>query len=100
MLNYRRATEADLDVICLLIKSAIVEMERNGISQWDEIYPAREDFLNDVKAGSLFAGLENGRIAVIYALNKTCDEEYKDGDWKCYGDFRNVEAQGLRENAA
>ena len=90
MLNYRLAIESDLDEICLLIKSAIVEMERNGISQWDEIYPAREDFFNDVKAGSLFAGLENGRIAAIYALNKNYDEEYKNGDWKCDGDFRVV----------
>ena len=90
MMNYRLATESDLDEICSLIKSAIAEMERNGILQWDEIYPAREDFLNDIKSGCLFAGVEDGRIAVSFALNKNCDEEYKNGDWKCDGDFRVV----------
>lgn len=93
-MNYKLATEEDLDEICLLVKAAIAEMERNEIPQWDEIYPSREDFLNDINAGSLFVGevSDNGekRIAVIYALNKECDEEYKNGDWKYDGDFRVV----------
>lgn len=91
---YRKATVADLTEICALVVAAIAEMERNGIPQWDEIYPTREDFLNDIKTGCLFAGevSDNGekRIAVIYALNKECDEEYKNGDWKYDGDFRVV----------
>lgn len=91
-MNYRLAAESDLDEICSLIKSAITEMDSHGIPQWDEIYPAREDFLNDIKANSLFAGeiCENGekRIAVIYALNKDSDEEYKKASWSVDGDYR------------
>ncbi|MBQ4378792.1 MAG: GNAT family N-acetyltransferase [Treponema sp.] len=91
-MNYRPATESDLDEICLLIKSAVAEMERNDIPQWDEIYPAREDFENDIKSASLFVGglceNEKKKIAVIYALNKECDEEYKKADWQFSGDYR------------
>ena len=91
-MTYRLAAESDLDEICSLIKSAIAKMDSCGIPQWDEIYPIREDFLNDIKSNSLFAGevFEDGknRIAVIYALNKDCDEEYKKADWQCSGDYR------------
>lgn len=91
-MTYRLAAESDLDEICSLIKSAIAKMDSCGIPQWDEIYPTREDFLNDIKTNSLFAGEvceeEKNRIAVIYALNKDCDEEYKKADWQCSGDYR------------
>ena len=30
----------DLNSICSLIRQAIDEMERHGINQWDDIYPA------------------------------------------------------------
>ena len=91
---YRLATENDLDEICALIKAAILEMERQEIFQWDEIYPAREDFLSDIKSKTLFAGLADcgnqKRIAVIYALNKECDDEYKKAKWKSDGEWRVV----------
>ena len=91
MLNYRKATEEDLTEIGELVKAAIREMEKQGIFQWDEIYPTAEDFLSDIKTKSLFVGVENEgceeKIAVIYALNKDCDEEYKKAAWSVEGDF-------------
>lgn len=47
-MHYRLAEEQDINSICNLIKSAIAEMERNNIHQWDEIYPTKEDFLDDI----------------------------------------------------
>lgn len=91
MLNYRRAKEADLSEICLLVKEAIRKMERKGIFQWDEIYPTADDFLSDIKESSLFVGVDESkeeRIAVIYALNKDCDDEYKKASWSIDGDYR------------
>ncbi|WP_294428624.1 GNAT family N-acetyltransferase [uncultured Treponema sp.] len=91
-MNFRLATEADLSEICSLVKAAISEMERNEIFQWDEIYPTADDFLNDIKSNSLFAGevCEGGkkRIAVIYAVNKESDDEYKKAVWSVDGDYR------------
>lgn len=93
-MNYRKAEESDLTEICLLVEAAIAEMEKNGIFQWDEIYPTTEDFLSDIKATSLFVGLEKSekdgkdKIAVIYALNKDCDDEYKKAAWSFDGDYR------------
>ena len=51
---YRLGTKHDLDAICLLIQRAINEMESHGIYQWDEIYPAREDFEEDIEKQTLY----------------------------------------------
>ena len=89
-MTYRIAGESDLDKICELIKSAIEEMETHKIFQWDEIYPVREDFLNDIKSSSLYIGEIDKRIAIVYAINKEADEEYKKADWRYNGEYRVV----------
>ncbi len=80
-MEFKKATENDIEEICQLVKNAIGMMEKNGIPQWDEVYPAKEDFLNDIKAESLYAGIIDGKIAVIFALNKWQDEAYFGADW-------------------
>ena len=80
-MEYRKASEGDIEEICILVKNAIDVMEKKGIHQWDEIYPAKEDFLNDIKGGSLYAGILDGKIAVIFALNKCQDEAYFSAEW-------------------
>ena len=46
---YKLAEERDIGSIFSMVTSAIVEMEKNGIFQWDSIYPSKEDFLNDIQ---------------------------------------------------
>ena len=81
-MEYRLAEKRDIDSVCEIISSAIVEMERNNIYQWDEIYPTEEDFLTDMEAGQLHVGIEDGEIAVVYTINKETDEQYANGAWK------------------
>lgn len=85
-MEFRKASENDIEEICRLVKGAIDVMEKNGIPQWDEVYPAREDFFNDIKAESLYAGIIDGKIAVIFALNKCQDEAYFAADWTYRGE--------------
>ncbi len=85
-MEFNFATESDIDEICALVKSAISGMDRNSIFQWDEIYPAREDFLSDIKSGNLYAGKIGEKIAVVFALNKCQDEAYKIANWTYNGE--------------
>ena len=85
-MTFKKASESDIDEICQLVKAAVDVMEKNGIHQWDEIYPAREDFLGDISEGNLFVGMKDGEIAVIYVLNKNQDEAYFSADWKYNGE--------------
>ncbi len=51
-------------------------MERKNIFQWDDLYPTKEDFQEDVDKNQLYVGMMNGQIAVVYTLNQECDEQY------------------------
>lgn len=81
-ITYRPAEMSDLPEIIGLVSSAILEMEKNGIHQWDELYPTSEDFSADISCGELYVGTDSGKIAVIYTLNQLCDDEYKNGRWQ------------------
>jgi ribosomal protein S18 acetylase RimI-like enzyme len=64
-----------------LIKDAINKMEREGIHQWDEIYPTIEIFAGDIKAGSLFAARMENAVAGIMVLNEEQSQEYDSLSW-------------------
>ena len=81
-LQYRKATLYDLEEINSLVTHAIDVLIKNGILQWDEIYPTKEDFRVDINNDQLYVGLADEQIAVVYALNQECEEEYQNGRWK------------------
>lgn len=81
-LQYRKATLDDIEEIYSLVTHAIDKMIKHDILQWDEIYPTKEDFRNDISHNHLYVGLADGQIAVVYALNQECDKEYENGCWK------------------
>lgn len=84
-MHYRLAEEQDIDSICNLIQSAIAEMERNNIHQWDDIYPTKEDFLDDIRKRTLYIGTTDdsaeNTVTVVYAINSDSDEQYQNGTW-------------------
>ena len=80
-LTYRPARTEDLDEIMALVRAATENMDRHGIHQWCEYYPTYDDFAQDIADGTLRAGVADGRIALIYALNHDCDEEYFTCNW-------------------
>lgn len=81
-IKYRIATLEDLDEVCTLVSHAIDTMIQQNIEQWDNLYPMREDFKEDIEKKQLYVGLVDQQIAVIYVLNQEYDTEYKNGDWK------------------
>ena len=81
-IKYRKALPNDIEVICRIVHAAIETMEQNNIYQWDNLYPAKEDFEEDIRKGQLYVGKVNGRTAVMYTLNQECDKEYENGKWQ------------------
>ncbi|MDE7198057.1 MAG: GNAT family N-acetyltransferase [Lachnospiraceae bacterium] len=79
---FRRAEENDIDAICELVKAAIGSMEKQEIFQWDDIYPAKEDFLNDIRKQQLYIGIVDDDAVVVYTVNKEYDREYENGRWR------------------
>ena len=68
--------------------AAITAMEKNGIHQWDEIYPDKQILSEDIEKDQMYIGIDendddkDSSIAVCFVLNQECDEEYKNGKWK------------------
>lgn len=81
-LEFRKAQFSDLDEVFDMFTAAIAEMERNGIHQWDELYPDRQILAEDIEKNELIIGLFDGKIACAYVVNSECDEEYENGAWK------------------
>jgi len=81
-MQYRLGNKDDIDEICRLVRKAIEHMKNQGINQWDELYPARKDFSDDIDKKTLYVALENDRIIAIYVINQECDEEYHEAEWK------------------
>lgn len=81
MIEYRLANLTDLNEIIVLVDHSIINMGKNNILQWDELYPTREDFTEDIEQESLFVGLCEGKIVVIFVLNQQSDEAYRNGKW-------------------
>ena len=79
---YRLATKQDLDDICTLIQQAKYEMERHEIYQWDDIYPARKDFEDDIEKGTLYLAYLEESLVALYVISGECDEQYCNGLWK------------------
>ena len=68
-MRYRLAEKRDIEPICKLVASAIGEMENRRIFQWDSIYPTKEDFLDDMQKGTLYIGILDHDISVVYKLS-------------------------------
>lgn len=86
-MEYRKATMADLPEIHELVQAAIRNLQAQGIMQWDERYPRDEDFIPDIASDTQYVGTEDGRIALVFALNTDSDPQYADGAWR-YPDER------------
>lgn len=85
-MEFRQGTMDDLKNICSLIEAAIETMEKQGIHQWDEIYPTMEDFANDITNGTLYTVTEESRLIAIYTISTEYEPEYLNAEWKCNGE--------------
>lgn len=85
-MKFRKGTTLDIEEICAMVKNAIAVMDKNNIPQWDEIYPTKEEFLDDIKGQNLYVGTKDNKIAVIFVLNKWQDPEYFKAAWTYRGE--------------
>lgn len=88
-LIFRKAVFCDAEPIFTFVKNAVDIMISQKIFQWDEIYPTRKDFEQDIKKGEAFLAEINcenhKKIAAVYVLNKESDEAYKTAKWNYCG---------------
>ncbi len=82
VLEYRSGKTEDITAIISLIHDAIIEMEKHGIYQWDEIYPTEKDFIKDIMDENLYVAMNNEKIVALYVISDESDDAYNYADWK------------------
>ncbi len=67
--QYRKAKIEDIDEIMIAVEDARALLKEEGNGQWQDGYPNRDDFLNDIKNGNSFVVLtDNKEIASVCAI--------------------------------
>ena len=77
----RLANLKDIDNLIKITKSCALDMIDRNIYQWNEFYPNKQAFLNDVKRNELYVlEIENTLIGCI-TISTFMDEEYIPITW-------------------
>jgi ribosomal protein S18 acetylase RimI-like enzyme len=80
-IQIRQAIPPDLPEILDLIRACTLHMEFQGIDQWDQHYPSRSVFEDDIRTHSLYVGRKNERICGVLALNDRQEPGYAEVEW-------------------
>lgn len=78
----RKGTNEDINVIMGIIKYAIIDMESQGILQWDNIYPNEDVISKDISEENLYVYIDENIIKGFIVLNEFEDKEYETIKWK------------------
>lgn len=79
---FRKAGIQDFKEVTALFREAVEHMIRNGILQWDEIYPNEEVLFNDILKDEMYLLLEDSKLVACAVINEEQDEVYQTGSWQ------------------
>ena len=77
----RRGVHEDLTPILEITKNCAVKMDAMGIYQWNENYPNRNAFIDDIKNNELLVFSKGALLVGCIALCTKMDDVYKDVKW-------------------
>lgn len=81
----RPAEPRDLPRVLALFFAATAHMNRNGIPQWDSLYPDETTLRRDIARGEMYLLDENGAAVSAVVLNGEQAPEYAAVGWKHVG---------------
>jgi len=77
----RIATPSDIDALLNITKACAKHMISNNIFQWNEHYPNRKAFENDVQRNELYVLEEAAQLIGCIVISTHMDDEYKPVTW-------------------
>ena len=76
-----KASVQDLEQLLSIVKSCGQNLIEQGIFQWNEEYPKREDLLEDIELQELWKLEDQNSIIGLIVLTENEDAEYQDVKW-------------------
>ncbi|MEG0876353.1 MAG: GNAT family N-acetyltransferase [Oscillospiraceae bacterium] len=83
-MEHRLAVLSDLDEIMHIINSAQAFLASSQVDQWQDGYPARQDFENDIRLSACHVFLQDNSIAGVITIALAREPDYAtiyDGAW-------------------
>ena len=77
----KKASKQDLDQLLTVVKSCGKNLIDQGIFQWNEEYPKREDLLEDIELQELWKLEDKNSIIGLIVLTENEDTEYHNVKW-------------------
>jgi ribosomal protein S18 acetylase RimI-like enzyme len=77
----KKASKQDLDQLLTVVKSCGKNLIDQGIFQWNEEYPKREDLLEDIELQELWKLEDKNSIIGLIVLTENEDAEYHNVKW-------------------
>ncbi|MGB3223466.1 MAG: GNAT family N-acetyltransferase [Desulforhopalus sp.] len=84
-MTIRLARMEDLEVSFAIVKDATKHMDKQGIPQWDDIYPEEATLLQDIEKQEMYVIEQDSRAVGIIVLNDEQSPEYASIPWKYAG---------------
>lgn len=75
------AIHDDLNSLTAIAKRCIVHLDKQGIYQWDDVYPSRKDFNIDILEHTLHVITSNSKVLGCICINQTEHPGYENADW-------------------
>jgi len=80
-MKIRLANVSDLNSLMAIIRRCIQNLDKQGIYQWDEIYPSKKDFDNDILEQSLYVVTSADKIFGCICINQIEYPGYENANW-------------------
>jgi len=77
----RKAKLSEIQEIIIITGACGSKMASEGILQWNEFYPNKEAFQNDLKRSELYVLLSGKTVIGCVVISTEKDSEYNDIDW-------------------
>ena len=81
-LTFRLAQPDDLNNVRELYQAAVAQLQFQKIPQWDESYPTDDDFIPDIRSGSMYLVYKGTRLAGAYTLTDIPLDRFRHGAWR------------------
>jgi len=76
-----QAKDSDFIEILYLLKVCILDMNRNGLTHWNSVYPGPEIILDDLAKSSIYLVKDKGVCKGMVTLDNQEPDEYKGIQW-------------------
>lgn len=77
----RRATPQDLDAVMGIVATTVEDMKAYDNEQWDQHYPNRDRFTQDIAQKSLYVATEGMDLCGFITVDTIEPEEYAEQPW-------------------